>query len=158
MIRTGNKQDRPAMQRIVKAWPSHFVPASYPYIDADITDCQSFVWEDESGVRGFIIWTAHAFEIEMLWMGIAPDCTRQKIGTRLVEAVLAAATSQRIVSLKTSDPEAAIPNSQFDGMAFKGTIEFFAKLGFHVACRLDAYWGSANDALVLVKHIGSKHE
>jgi len=157
MIRPGAAQDVVAIRRLVEAWPSHFVPAALPLIEADFAKLSSLVWEEAGIVRGFLIWAAHAVEIEMLWMAVDPSHLRQCIGTRLVEAALADATTQRIVSLKTSDPSAQIPGTQFDGSAFMGTLSFFHRLGFRTVTSLESYWGPGSNAIVLLKNVDGGH-
>jgi ribosomal protein S18 acetylase RimI-like enzyme len=151
MIRSGHPADAEGAMRVVRAWPTHFVPAAYPYIEADIKRLPSLVWVDEDKIQGFAVWVANAYEIELLWLAVHPGATRRGIARQLVAAAESMATTQQLFILKTATPDSVVPNSQFCGMAYEGTLRFFHAMGFRVAGRLDAYWGPANHCFVLTK-------
>lgn len=153
MIRTGHIEDLPAVMRLVRAWPQHFVPASYSFIEKDFANLASLVWEEDGEVCGFLIWMSNAYEIEMLWLAVSPGASRRGIATELVNAVESLATTQQIIMLKTATPDSIIPESEFSGLAYSATIAFFESLGFRVAGRLESYWGIHNHCCVFIKSL-----
>lgn len=153
MIRRGTENDLAQVLGIVGSRPSHFVPASYPLIEADFRKLPSYVWENNGTLAGFIVWMNSASELELLWLAVDPEAAGAGIGGKLVDVAMSEVTTQHVILLKTASTDSEIPGTRFSGAAYKGTIEFFLRRGFREACRLESYWGPRNHCVILCRHV-----
>jgi len=150
-LRMARSHDWPSLLVLIREWPTHYVEAAIPRIEADFTRGHAFVWEEDGRILGFMIWDTNGSEIEMKWLAVSPTATRRGIGSALVNAVLDSATTERRVFLLTATTDSVIPGTRFDGSAYADTIRFFERLGFRRARVLNQFWGAGNHALILDK-------
>jgi ribosomal protein S18 acetylase RimI-like enzyme len=154
MIRFGEPKDVNQILAIARAWPTHFVESAYPLIKMDFLEQQSAVVEITETVRSFVVWSANAVELEILWLATDPDYIEQGLASKLLEVVISSAAGQRVVLAKTATLDSVIPNTDFEGSAFEQTHSFFYRNGFIEGCRLVSYWSETNHCLIFLRRIG----
>jgi len=145
--------DLPEILEVVRAWPTHFVPAAIPMVESDFTKGKALVWKDSSHVVGFAIWDTDGNEMELKWLAVAPRCIRRGIGSALVRAFLDEATTERRAFLLTATTDSSIPGTDFNASLFHSTHHFFANHGFRRERRLDSLWSPTNHADLFVRDL-----
>ncbi len=144
-IRTGTPADWPEIERLIRAWPTHFVAEALPQVRADFDNGSTTLCDDGTGrVLGFMVWKTDGAEMELLWMAVDPAFARKGVCRSVVQAVLCERGTERRAFLRTATLDSVIPNSGFSGAAYASTYRFFERLGFRLGKRHDGYWGSSN--------------
>ena len=145
IIRIGTPGDWPEIERLIRAWPTHFVAEALPQVRADFDNCSTTLCEDGTGrVLGFMVWRTDGAEMELLWMAVDPAFARQGVCRSVVQAVLCERGPERRVFGRTATLDSIIPNSGFSGAAYASTRRFFEGFGFRLGKRHEKYWGPTN--------------
>lgn len=152
-LRAARRDDWPALLKLIRQWPTHFVESAMSAIEADFRRTRTFVWEENGQIVGFMIWSTDGYDIEMKWLAVSPTATGRGIGSALVNAVLESASTERRIFLFTATTDSVIPGTAFDGSAFANTIRFFERLGFRRVGLLRDFWGQHNHALSLEREL-----
>ncbi len=150
-IRESTTEDEAVVRDLISAWPTHFVKAAESLVMNDFRRGKTFICEDQGSPLGFLIWTENQADIELLWLATHPTAIRKGIGRTLVAAVEARATSQRRFFLKTASTDSVIPGTTFDGPSYRGTHDFFTKLGYKPFELIPNGWGKGNHCLIMEK-------
>jgi tRNA-dependent cyclodipeptide synthase len=139
--------------RLAQAWPTHFVPAAIPLIEADFATGHTIVWQEATGLSGFVIWDTDGDEMELKWLAVAPRAIGNGIGSSLVNAALKSATTERRVILYSATTDSIIPGTFFNAALYDFTHRFFVRNGFHEERRLESFWSPTNHALLFVREL-----
>lgn len=154
-IRAGMPADWPEIERLVRAWPTHFVAEAVPLVRADFDASSTTLCDDGTGrVLGFMIWKTDGAEMELLWMAVDPAFARKGVCRSVVMAVLCERRSESRVFLRTATLDSVIPNSGFSGAAYQSTYHFFESLGFRLGRRHEGYWGASNHMIEIERIYG----
>lgn len=148
-LRLATPDQLAAILSIARAWPTHFVPAGLEAIAADFERASAIVAKTDEGVSGFLIWSADAESIEILWMAVDPRYSRKGIGRSLVDAVVAQSPGASAMIVKTATLDSRLAGTQLDGTDFEGTHRFFQAMGFTPMEVAQAHWSPHNHALIL---------
>lgn len=144
-IRTGTPADWPEIERLIRAWPTHFVAEAVPQVRADFDSCPTTLCEDGAGrVLGFMVWRTDGAEMELLWMAVDPAFARHGVCRSVVQAVLCERGPERRIFGRTATLDSTIPNTGFSGAAYASTRRFFEGFGFRLGKRHEEYWGRTN--------------
>lgn len=151
-IRDGVPSDWPEIERLIRAWPTHFVEAAIPLVRQTFLQHQTILCvADHGNVLGFMIWRTDGRELELCWMAVDPHYTRRGIGGAILESVLLRRTTESRVFGETATTDSVIPNTNFDGSSYTSTHRFFAKFGFTLGSRHESYWGPRNHMVIIEK-------
>lgn len=153
MIRPAQDGDLTAILRLVDAWPSHFVESAKPLINRDFQAHNTIVFVKNEKVTGFLIWSIGNREIELRWLAVDPDHTRNKIGSGLVRHVMSSIKTENRIVLRTATTDSIISGTGFQGEAYEATHTFFERLGFLEERIIRDYWGESNHCLVLSRKV-----
>jgi ribosomal protein S18 acetylase RimI-like enzyme len=152
-LRKASPADLEEILSIARSWPSHFTPQGLEAIAADFTRSSAMVALEGGCTAGFILWTGSLDTVEILWIAVHPRHVRRGIGTALVEEVIRRSPDAGEAIVKTATEDSEIPGTDLDGASFRGTHEFYRKLGFEPVEVLKAYWAPNNHALVLSRSL-----
>jgi ribosomal protein S18 acetylase RimI-like enzyme len=122
-------------------------------IAADVPRSAAMVALEDGRTAGFILWTRSLDTVEILWIAVHPEHVRRGIGTTLIEEVIHRSPDAREAIVKTATEDSHIPGTDLDGVSFRGTHEFYRKLGFVPLDVLKGYWAPHNHALVLSRSL-----
>jgi tRNA-dependent cyclodipeptide synthase len=153
-LRAGTPGDWPEIERLLRAWPRHFVEEGIRLARDDFEHHRTIVCIDNRRLCGFLIWRTDGQELELLWMAVEPSRVQQGIGRRMVEGVLGQRSTEARVFGRTATTDSIIPNSEFSGAAYARTLGFFQKLGFTIGKRYEQYWGPQNHMIEVEKSYG----
>jgi len=153
-LRNSLPSDWEEIERLIRAWPTHFVEKAVELAYQDFHRHHAIVCDGGDGrLLGFVIWNTDGRELELIWMAVDPLYTRRGIGSGIVRAVLCHRTTENRVFLRTASTDAVIPGTSFDSSAYRGTNKFFSHLGFIEAGRITDFWGSGDHCLIMEKVI-----
>lgn len=151
-LRAGAPSDWPEIERLIRAWPTHFVEAAIPLAREDFRKHHTTLCDGGAGeILGFMIWRTDGHELELLWMAIAPSLVRRGIGRSIVKAVLCHRSNEKRVFGRTATTDSSIPDTAFRGSAYLTTLLFFQGLGFRLGTRHERYWGPENHMIEIEK-------
>lgn len=102
---------------------------------------------------GFIVWLETYLEIELLWMGVDPQRQNKGVGSALVRRAEEAAITQRVILLKTADPQYLGNKSGLDPETFRDTLRFWKRRGYTRIATVGEYWARDNGAILLLKRL-----
>ena len=152
-LREAGPADLEEVLSIARSWPSHFTQQGLEAIAADFSCSPAMVVLEDGRTAGFILWTKSLDTVEILWIAVHPRHVRRGIGTTLVEQVIARSSDAEKAIVKTATVDSQIPGTDLNGDSFRGTHEFYHKLGFAPVEVLKGYWGPQNHALVLSRDL-----
>jgi len=151
-LREGQPSDWPEIERLLRAWPTHFVEAAIPLARQEFSRDKTLLCDDGNGkVLGFMTWRTDGRELELLWMAVDPAHLREGVCTSVVKAVLCQRRQERRIFGRTATLDSVIPGTQFSGRAYEPTYRFFEKFGFRFTTRHEGYWSPTNHMIVLEK-------
>lgn len=152
-LREAGPADLEEILSIARSWPSHFTLQGLEAIAADFARSAAMVALEDGRTAGFILWTGSLDIVEILWIAVHPRHVRRGVGTALVEEVVRRSSGAREAIVKTATEDSEIPGTDLDGASFRGTHEFYQKLGFVPVDMMKGYWGPRNHALVLSRSL-----
>lgn len=151
-LREGTSSDWPEIERIIRAWPTHFVEKVIPLVREDFFRHQTILCANSKGqLLGFSIWRTDGCELELLWIAVEPSQVGIGIGRSIVQAVLCQRSHEHRVFLRTATTDSIIPDTSFNGAAYEATHRFFQNLGFIFGARHEGYWGAQNHMIEFEK-------
>lgn len=151
-LREGHDSDWPEIERLIRAWPTHFVEAAIPLAREEFFQHKTILCDDGNGkVLGFMTWRTDGHEMELLWMAVDPAHARAGVCTSVVKALLCQRRRERRIFGRTATLDSVIPGTQFSGRAYEPTYRFFERFGFKFTTRHEGYWSPTNHMIVLEK-------
>jgi tRNA-dependent cyclodipeptide synthase len=151
-LREGRESDWPEIERLLRAWPTHFVEAAIPLAREEFLQHKTLLCDGGNGkVLGFMTWRTDGQEMELLWMAVDPAHAREGVCTSVVKAVLCQRRRERRIFGRTATLDSTIPGTQFSGQAYEPTYRFFERFGFKFTTRHEGYWSPTNHMIVLEK-------
>ena len=154
-LREGTPSDWPEIERLIRAWPTHFVEEAVPLVRADFFQHQTMLCDNGTGqVLGFMIWRTDGRELELLWMAAEPSDARRGIGRSVVQAVLYQRSVEHRVFLRTATTDSVIPNTACSDPNYDAITLFFQSLGFILGTRHEGC-SELNNSMV---EIGDNYE
>jgi ribosomal protein S18 acetylase RimI-like enzyme len=109
---------------------------------------------DDGTVAAFITWRMRdGLAPEITWMAVERRHRREGIGGRLIDALVADLPADARYLVVTTLAEESEPDPPADG--YQTTRAFYRKHGFETVWRPDGWWDDENQAVVLVRYLGS---
>lgn len=152
-IQVAESGDFDAVAEIARLLPGAFNAEGVQALIADATSHRCFIAKENGKPLGFIVWLETHIEIELLWMGVDPQNQNKGIGIALVRRAEQAATTQRVILLKTADPQYLGCGSGLDSETFRDTLRFWKRRGYTRIATIGEYWSRENGAILLLKRL-----
>lgn len=156
-IRELRTSDADACDAVIASLPYHFGDEGGQAECAEAVRSQpGFVaTTDDGAVVGFITWRVReGLAPEITWMAVQAGQRRHGIGGSLIEALVAELPADAQYLVVTTLAEESDPDPPPDG--YQTTRSFYRKNGFETVWRPDGWWNDENQAVVLVRHLGSR--
>jgi len=155
IVRPGAAEDMDRCVAIVRALPEYFTEEVPDQIRSVWGGARTWV-ADEDGVIGFaLVEDRSAKAAEIAWAAVDPPRRSGGVGTRLVEAVVAALGAEGIelVEVKTLDASAGYE-------PYESTIAFWERRGFIQIDTIDPYpgWQPGNPCAIYVRALRATPE
>jgi ribosomal protein S18 acetylase RimI-like enzyme len=156
-IRPLEARDAPACDAIVASLPYHFGDErGLEMCAAAVREQAGLVVTAGAGPIGFVTWRLwYTAAAEITWLAVHATERRRGAGRRLVDelvATLPAVTRYLVVTtLSEATPEPGVE----DGYA--GTRRFWQRCGFEPVWDPVGWWNDENQAVVMVRAVGSGH-
>jgi GNAT superfamily N-acetyltransferase len=149
--------DAPACDAIVASLPYHFGDEhGIEMCAAAVREQTGLVATDGAGPVGFITWRPwYAAAAEITWLAVHAAERRRGIGRRLVDGFFAAQEPRARWAVVTTLSEATPEPGVEDGYA--GTREFWRRCGFEPVLDPVGWWNDENQAVVMVRPLGSEN-
>lgn len=152
-ISTPTEDSLQQIARVARQLPGAFTSDGVDAIVSDASNHRCLAAVSSGSVVGFIVWSETYCEIELLWMGVMPAHQGQGIGCRLVERVEQTVTTQKIIVLKTADPQYIHSSMSLDPGTFQVTLDFWTNRGYTRIATVSEFWDENSGAILLAKRI-----
>ncbi len=131
-IRVFEQKDLSKIELIIaKLHPGWFDNNALRNIPIDIQLGTSFISEENSEIRGFIVVSSLDGTVWINWMGVDPQFHGNNIGSELLEYVV---TFLKKIGVKELNVDTVIEQIPADG-TYDRTIQFYLKKGFQIVER-----------------------
>jgi len=162
-IRLARPDDLPRILELAKMWPENFIPMSISAIEKDFSSFSCAVFQVDTLITAFLIFSVSYYEIEILWAASDRNIKQRwrmlKSVTEWVEKKYYYKCSHRkVIYAKVAAPNATIESvPEFTGQNSKPASWLLRKLGYTISYRLDDFWFKGDHFLLAVKqkHVDS---
>jgi len=154
-LRPLTPEDAAACDAIVASLPYHFGDEEGRAMCARaVRSSPGLVADADGEVVGFVTWKRwYGSSVEVTWMAVQATRRRQGVGGRLIEELARSVAGEArflvVTTLSEATPEPDEPDS------YAGTRAFYRSHGFEPVWEPAGWWNDRNQAVLMVRALGS---